>query len=64
MLQGEEKKTYQRNYMREYQRKRRATLKLTTPLFRPKVVRPKMYMAGVEIGVPNIDADGNVIYDE
>jgi hypothetical protein len=54
MLTGEKKKTYQRNYMREYMRvKRNKANKQVVKTLNIKPVKTLEY-----------DADGNVVYDE
>jgi len=50
--------------MRERKKKDRAKNRfdaLNSPAQDTKDVKPKMYMAGVEIGIPEIDADGNIV---
>ena len=55
MLIGEAKKKYQREYMRRKRAKLKLYSKLNSNFVRPKTSIPVR---------PNIDADGNIYYEE
>jgi len=57
MLTGEKKKLYQRNYMRDYMRNKRALLK---PIANKQVVKT----LNIKPVKTQYDADGNVMYDD
>ena len=55
MLTGDKKKLYQRNYMRDYMRNKRAK-----PIANKQVVKTP----NIESVKTQYDADGNVVYDD